>query len=142
VALARDRQEKPKYLRPLLEFRGREETTAQTTSEMLNHPPIEQENGSARATPGTCAAESEPIAGNATLPQPVLPFRTNTDAEYLEHIESFRRENERYSTRDEDEKWGQGLGLTRKRVRELRNKHIPPDTKRGGRPKTRKPGEK
>jgi hypothetical protein len=138
VALARDRQEKPKYLRLLLEFPVGKQTTAQTTSGVLNQPPIE-ENGSARTAPS--AAASQPIADNAALPRPILPFRTNIDAEYLEHVESFRKENKRYPTRDEDRKWGKDYKLTRDRVRELR-KFLPAQVRRGGRPQGEKPGEK
>jgi hypothetical protein len=70
------------------------------------------------------------------------PLRNQIDAQYQRRIKGFLEKDRRYPTREEDTKWGRELNLTRTRIRELRNTAIPAEIRKGGRPKTKKAGQK
>jgi hypothetical protein len=113
VDLLKERGEKPRYLRPLL----------------VELPvPVEMPVAT------QAAASTTPITAPIN--------RAQFDAEYNQRIENFRREEERYPTRQEDTEWGKSKKLKRDIVRELRKNHIPTEFRKGGRPKNEKLGKK
>jgi hypothetical protein len=74
-------------------------------------------------------------AAEAGRPRP--PLKDDTEAEYKTRLADFRQKNNRDPTRDEDQTWGTERGIGRKRVRGLRAKFLPPELRKGGRPKGR-----
>jgi hypothetical protein len=76
----------------------------------------------------------------ATLAKP--DFR-HIETEYERRINDLLHAQQRYPNRKEDMEWGKSkFRLKRCDVRELRNKYIPAEVRKGGRPKARKLGKK
>jgi hypothetical protein len=65
-------------------------------------------------------------------------FREDVETEYKGRIEAFNRDEHRYPSRDEDQKWGKGKKVGRDRIRQLREKYLPLNVRRGGAPKKNK----
>jgi hypothetical protein len=63
------------------------------------------------------------------------------EAEYQQRIEDFFLVQGRYPSRKEDMGWGKGK-LKRSTLKELRQKYIPAEVRKGGRPRAKKLGSK
>ena len=66
-------------------------------------------------------------------------LREKVAAEYQERLNSFLHDKQRYPSRDEDRSWGKERKLGRERIRELREKFVPAEIRRGGAPRKRQP---
>jgi hypothetical protein len=87
-----------------------------------------------------CPSLAEP-APDARAPveakTPTAPgLRSETDQDYLRHVESYRAEHDKWPSREEDRKWGQEQTPTvgYSRINQLRLTNIPEDVRTGGRP--------
>ena len=110
AAIAKDRCERPKYLRHLLIDISVEKSATMRT--------------------GLARAEEIPVETSSVKRH----FGGETKAKYKNRLHDFEKAENRYPTRDEDYKWGRDNHIPRDKVRELRRECRPPESKKGGRP--------
>lgn len=80
------------------------------------------------------AVEPEPEPDE---PKPVLPSSLSADVDkiYSTRVADYRKEHERRPTIKEDEVWQKAVGISRPRMRELRNRARLKDEEKGGAPR-------